>query len=394
METIRTASGKEVIIYAETFDNATRTQILRLAEHPAYQDSCIRIMPDCHAGKGCTVGTTMTISDKLTPNLVGVDIGCGMLTIELAEREIDFAAMDAIIRNHIPNGQNVHQKPLFPFDLSHLSCREAINIKRAEQSVGTLGGGNHFIEVGRSEKTGNLFLVIHSGSRKLGVDVCKYYQNKAEELHIGRAEKVRAVIEHLKNAGREREIQSELMRIPEEPRELCYLQGEYFDLYLRDMHVVQEFAARNRAAMAEMIISKMRLTEISRFETIHNYIDFSRMILRKGSVSAEAGERILIPINMRDGSLVCVGKGNPEWNYSAPHGAGRLMSRSEAFEKLSMDEYVRSMSGIYTTSVQHGTLDEAPQAYKPMEEIIRAIAPTAEIADILKPVYNFKASEM
>lgn len=340
MRIIRTHSGKEVKIFAETFENEAYDQIKRLANYPAYENSIIRIMPDSHAGKGCTVGTTMTITDKVTPNLVGVDIGCGMLTVELADQYIDCEKLDSIIRETVPNGFNIHDTQKANFDFSNLRCAKQVDLNRAYLSLGTLGGGNHFIEVDYSERNHRYYLVIHSGSRKLGGDVCKHYQNLAANTEI-----------------------------------------------------VQRFAVLNRATMAAIIINGMGFTEVNRFETIHNYIDFSRMILRKGAVSAELGEKLLIPINMRDGSLICVGKGNPDWNYSAPHGAGRLMSRSKAKELLSMEEYQESMNGIYTTSVSRATIDEAPQAYKSMEEIKNAITDTVEIIDTIKPIYNFKASD-
>lgn len=395
MKIIRTNTGREVKIFAETFENEAYEQIKKLANYPAYENSVIRIMPDSHAGKGCTVGTTMTITDKVTPNLVGVDIGCGMLTIELADQYIDCKKLDAVIRGLIPNGVNVHNTQMADFDFSNLICASKVDLSRAHLSLGSLGGGNHFIEVGHSEKTNRNYLVIHSGSRKLGVDVCKHYQGLAVKTESNRAIEIRNTIARLRAEGREQEIQNAIKNIhtPNKDKELAHLSGNSCRDYLNDMAIVQKFAALNRATIADIIIKAMGLTEISRFETIHNYIDFSRMILRKGAVSAEAGERLLIPINMRDGSLICVGKGNPDWNYSAPHGAGRLMSRSKAKELLSMDEYKASMIGIYTTSVNEATIDEAPQAYKPMNEIIRAIADTVEIEDIIKPIYNFKAAE-
>lgn len=395
MQVIRTKTGKEVKIFAETFENEAYEQIKRLANYPAYENSVIRIMPDSHAGKGCTVGTTMTITDKVTPNLVGVDIGCGMLTIELADENIDFQKLDSVIRELVPNGFNVHNTQKAAFDFSKLICASQVDLERAYLSLGSLGGGNHFIEVDHSEKTKRNHLVIHSGSRKLGGDVCKHYQNLAAKTDSNRSIEIRSTIARLKAEGREQEIQDAIKNIhtPSQDKELAHLTGENFDAYINDMAIVQRFAVLNRATMAEIIIKAMGFTEVSRFETIHNYIDFSRMILRKGAVSAESGERLLIPINMRDGSLICIGKGNPDWNYSAPHGAGRLMSRSKAKELLDMEEYQESMSGIYTTSVSRETIDEAPQAYKPMDEIIRAVADTVEIEDIIKPIYNFKATE-
>lgn len=394
MKTIITSKGKEVKVYAETFEQEAYDQIARLVEYPAYEDSTIRIMPDAHAGKGCTVGTTMTITDKVTPNLVGMDIGCGMLAVELKDKNIDCAKLDAVIREFIPSGFNVHQSPVADFDFSNLKCANSVDIERAKLSIGTLGGGNHFIEIDYS-KDGIYFLVIHSGSRKLGGDVCRYYQDLAFKQQDRKSEIVRETIARLKAEGREKDIEAEIKKIKIVPimSELAHLEGQPFNDYLNDMEIVQKFAALNRHTMANIIIEKMGFRETVRFETIHNYIDFNRMILRKGAVSAENTELLLIPINMRDGSLICMGKGNPDWNYSAPHGAGRLMSRSKAKEVLSMDNYQNSMSGIYTTSVNEQTIDEAPQAYKSIDEIKAAIVDTVEIIDTIKPIYNFKAAE-
>lgn len=394
MKIIKTNFGKEVKVFAETFEHEAYEQIKRLANYEAYRDSIIRIMPDSHAGKGCTVGTTMTITDKVTPNLVGVDIGCGMLTVELADQHIPCEKLDAVINELIPNGFNVHDTPKADFDFSNLRCVNDVDLERACLSIGTLGGGNHFIEIGYSEMNNRHYLVIHTGSRKLGGDVCRHYQKLAENAESGRAIEVRKTIAKLKAEGRETEIQEAIRRIPHgnEDKELAHLSGKDFEDYIGDMAIVQRFAALNRATIANIIIKALGFTEVSRFETIHNYIDFSRMMLRKGAVSAEFGEKLLIPINMRDGSLICIGKGNPDWNYSAPHGAGRLMSRGRAKELLSMDEFANSMKGIYTTSVNESTIDEAPQAYKSMEEIKRLITDTVDIVDTIKPIYNFKAS--
>lgn len=394
MKTIRTNAGNEVKVFAETFEYEAYEQVKRLANYEAYQNSTIRIMPDSHAGKGCTVGTTMTITDKVTPNLVGVDIGCGMLTIELKDKNIDCEKLDLIIRTKIPNGFDVHEKQKATFDFESLICAKQVDLERALLSIGSLGGGNHFIEVDYSEKSDRYYLVIHSGSRKLGGDVCKYYQDLAFQ-GANEMKKVREdLITRLKADGRIQDIESEVKKLkkPIADKELAHLSGEYFRSYLNDMEIVQRFAMLNRKTMATIIIKEMGFQEESRFETIHNYIDFKRMILRKGAVSAEFGEKLLIPINMRDGSLICIGKGNEDWNYSAPHGAGRLMSRSKAKEMLSMDEFVSSMNGIFTTSVSTSTIDEAPQAYKPMEEIRTAITDTVEIIDTIKPIYNFKSS--
>lgn len=393
MKEIKNSIDNKTIIYAETFEYEAYDQLKELCNFEAYLDSKIRIMPDAHAGKGCVVGTTMTISNKVTPNLVGVDIGCGMLTVELKDSIIDFSKLDKVISNKIPSGFSVHDRAKSSFDFSNLRCSNHVDLKRALLSIGSLGGGNHFIEVDYSEKTHKYYLVIHSGSRKLGGDVCKYYQDLAFQK-VNEMKKVKEeLIKKLKSEGREKEIDSQLKLIakPSANKDLAFLSGSDFDDYLNDMALVQKFAVLNRKTMADIIIKEMGFNESERFETIHNYIDFKRMILRKGAVSAEYGEKLLIPINMRDGSLICVGKGNEDWNFSAPHGAGRLMSRSKAKELIDLEEYKLSMSGIYSTSVCQSTLDEAPQAYKPMEEIVQAIEPTADIIDIIKPEYNFKS---
>ena len=393
MKEIKNSIDNKTIIYAETFEYEAYDQLKELCNFEAYLDSKIRIMPDAHAGKGCVVGTTMTISNKVTPNLVGVDIGCGMLTVELKDSIIDFSKLDKVISNKIPSGFSVHDRAKSSFDFSNLRCSNHVDLKRALLSIGSLGGGNHFIEVDYSEKTHKYYLVIHSGSRKLGGDVCKYYQDLAFQK-VNEMKKIKEeLIKKLKSEGREKEIDSQLKLItkPSANKDLAFLSGSDFNDYLNDMALVQKFAVLNRKTMADIIIKEMGFNESERFETIHNYIDFKRMILRKGAVSAEYGEKLLIPINMRDGSLICVGKGNEDWNFSAPHGAGRLMSRSKAKELIDLEEYELSMSGIYSTSVCQSTLDEAPQAYKPMEEIIEAVEPTVDIIDIIKPEYNFKS---
>lgn len=393
MKEIKNSIDNKTVIYAETFEYEAYDQLKELCNFEAYLDSKIRIMPDAHAGKGCVVGTTMTISNKVTPNLVGVDIGCGMLTVELKDSIIDFSKLDKVISNKIPSGFSVHDRAKSSFDFSNLRCSNHVDLKRALLSIGSLGGGNHFIEVDYSEKTHKYYLVIHSGSRKLGGDVCKYYQDLAFQK-VNEMKKVKEeLIKKLKSEGREKEIDSQLKLItkPSANKDLAFLSGSDFNDYLNDMALVQKFAVLNRKTMADIIIKEMGFNESERFETIHNYIDFKRMILRKGAVSAEYGEKLLIPINMRDGSLICVGKGNEDWNFSAPHGAGRLMSRSKAKELINLEEYKLSMNGIYSTSVCQSTLDEAPQAYKPMEEIVQAIEPTVDIIDIIKPEYNFKS---
>lgn len=393
MKTIKNSNGIETLIFAETFEYEAYDQIKKLVNFEAYENSKVRIMPDAHAGKGCTVGTTMTITDKITPNLVGVDIGCGMLTIKLKNKEIDFEKLDEVIKTKIPCGFSVHEKSKKDFDFSKLRCQKHVDLGRAILSIGSLGGGNHFIEIGKSETTEEKYLIIHSGSRKLGGDTCKYYQDKAFQNANEMSKIIKNLIGKLKSEGREKEIAAEVKKIkkPITDKELAFLTGNDFEDYMNDMAIVQKFATLNRETMAEIILKEMGLQEAERFETIHNYIDFKRMILRKGAVSSESGEMLLIPINMRDGSLLCIGKGNEVWNYSAPHGAGRLMSRSKAKESIDMADFVETMKDVYTTSVVFETLDESPQAYKSIEEIMCAIIDTVDIVDIIKPIYNFKA---
>lgn len=389
------------VCYTPELEEAARAQIQAVCDRPEFSGCKIRIMPDVHAGKGCTIGTTMTIRDKIVPGMVGVDIGCGMETVELLEREIDFEKLDQLIRREIPYGREI-RNDLHPLnagiDLSELRCAGQVNLNRAMRSIGTLGGGNHFIEVDRSED-GRLFLVVHSGSRHLGTEVAGYYQNEGRRaLWGGAGYQIRAAIARLKAEGCFQEIQKTISALKREhdleiPRDLAYVEGRLFEDYIHDMKLTQRFALLNRRAMAGVILSGLGLTAVEAFTTIHNYIDTDAMILRKGAVSARAGEKLLIPINMRDGSLVCVGKGNEDWNCSAPHGAGRLMSRRAAFHTLSMEEFRKEMEGVYTTCVLPETLDESPMAYKSMDEIAAQIGPTAEIAARIRPVYNFKAAD-
>src|SRR5574344_1669503 len=381
MKAIQNKIGKETVIYAETFEAEAMEQVVKMANFEPYQNETIRIMPDAHAGKGCTVGTTMTITDKVTPNLVGVDIGCGMLTVKLKDKIISLETLDEVIKSKVPCGFDVHEKAQTEFDLSGLVCKNHVDTERAKLSVGSLGGGNHFIEVSHSELTGDYYLIVHSGSRKLGGDICKFYQDKAFKNAMNIGNEVNAVIAKLKSEGRENEIESEVKKIKraEIEKDLCYLQGSDFENYMNDMAITQKFASKNRETIADIIIREAGLIEVERFETIHNYIDFKRMILRKGAVSAEYGEKLLIPINMRDGSLICIGKGNEDWNYSAPHGAGRLMSRTKAKKTFELKNFKKEMEGIYTTSVSKDTLDECPMAYKAMEDIIKNIGDTVDI---------------
>ena len=387
--------------YTPALEPTAAAQIRIVCDQDVFAGCKIRIMPDVHAGKGCTIGTTMTIRDKIVPGMVGVDIGCGMETVRLAEKEIDFAALDALIRKEIPCGQNIRREehPLNDeINLYQLRCAPYVSIERAKRSIGTLGGGNHFIEVDRGEN-GDLYLVVHSGSRHLGTQVCKYYQDQGRFAMWGGARhQIDELIAAYRAAGRWQEIQTAVNELRREhpisiPRDLAYVEGKLFDDYIHDMRITQYFAVLNRKAMTDVILRGMGLTKVEEFTTIHNYIDTEKMILRKGSVSAEAREKLLIPINMRDGSLICIGKGNEEWNCSAPHGAGRIMSRKQAFDQLSMDEYAAEMEGIWSSCVVSDTLDESPMAYKPIDEIVSEIGPTADIVERIRQVYNFKAAE-
>ena len=390
------------ICYAKAIEDEAIEQIRRMCDYELTAGSRIRIMPDVHAGKGCTIGTTMTVTDKACPNIVGVDLGCGMYTVELADRKLDFGKIDEAA-HFIPSGMNVWEGRIERFDLSGLRCfRSLMDTKRLERSLGTLGGGNHFIEIDQA-RDGTYYLVIHSGSRNLGKQVAQIYQALAVELHKGKEElfkKKEELIREYKEQGRRSEIQQALFALEKDfhaeqllvPEDLCWLYGSFLEDYLHDVEICQRFAVRNREKMAEVLLARTGLTGVSAFHTVHNYIDTDEMILRKGAIAAHAGEKVLIPINMRDGSVIGIGRGNPEWNYSAPHGAGRILSRSAAREKLDLETYKAQMAGVYTTSVSLDTLDEAPMAYKSLDDIIDVIAETVDIVDIMKPVYNFKAS--
>ena len=390
------------ICYCDEMDDTAREQLREMCDCRVFSDSTIRIMPDVHAGKSCTIGTTMTIGDRVVPNLVGVDIGCGMETVVLEEGAIDFDRLDRVIREEIPSGTSVRGwlHPLTrEIDLTALKCLPAINLQRATLSLGTLGGGNHFIEVDRDED-GGLYLVVHSGSRNLGVQVATHYQKLGWNAMNRVPDGARAaVIQRCKAEGRETQIEQALgalnaqFRAPTDiPERFAYVEGQNLEDYIHDMRLVQRFAVLNRQAMVQTILEGLGLHAADQFTTIHNYIDTEHRILRKGSVSAQKGERLLIPINMRDGALICVGKGNPEWNCSAPHGAGRLLSRKAAQDTLSVAEFQRQMAGVYTTCVSEGTLDESPMAYKGLEAILSQIGPTAEVVRRVKPVYNYKAN--
>ena len=388
-------------VFTDVVDEASIAQVIQLCNQEFVQGSRIRLMPDIHAGAGCTVGTTMTITDKVVPNLVGVDIGCGMETVLLRERHVELQKLDKLIYAKIPSGfsiRNTAHRYLERIDLKELYCYSRINALRAEKSLGTLGGGNHFIELDRDDD-GHYYLVVHSGSRHLGLEVANYYQEEGyKQLNGSSDADMKELIATLKAEGREKEIQKAVKALKSTkrtniPKPLCYVSGDLFLQYIHDMRIIQAFAMLNRQAMVDEILKGMGWHAEDSFTTIHNYIDTEAMILRKGAVSAKAGERLLIPINMRDGSLICVGRGNEDWNCSAPHGAGRLMSRGQAKESFTVSEYKKEMEGIYTTSVGKATLDECPMAYKRMEDIVDNISDTATIQAVIHPVYNFKAGE-
>lgn len=389
------------ICYATVVEDAAIEQIRRMCDYDFTEGSKIRIMPDVHAGKGCTIGTTMTVIDKAVPNIVGVDIGCGMYTVDIGKPDIDFEKFDEACHT-VPSGMSVWDGRKERFDLTELKCYRVLKDARyIERSLGTLGGGNHFIEIDEAAD-GTKYLIIHSGSRNLGKQVAEYYQKLAVEIHSGKDEYYAArdaLIAEYKASGRRSEIESALKELKWEskecliPDDLCYLYGTYFEDYLHDVEICQRFAKRNREKMAEVIFEMTGIVPEDAFHTIHNYIDTDEMILRKGSIAAHKGEKVLIPINMRDGSVLAIGKGNPDWNFSAPHGAGRLMSRTVAKNTLSMDEYQEMMKGVYTTSINENTLDEAPMAYKSLEDIIDVIKESVDVIEVLHPIYNFKASE-
>lgn len=397
---------KNLKIFTDNIEKEAIDQINTLLSQPAFMDCKVRIMPDVHAGAGCVIGFTADLGDKVIPNIVGVDIGCGMLTVKLHSTEIDFEKLDKAIREKVPYGRNVHKCrcPGGYSDIQNLYCyRNLKDTNRLERSLGTLGGGNHFIEIDVDDE-GSYYLIIHTGSRNLGKQVADYYQNLAIELMSGKDKlyaKQAKLIEEYKAQGRRKEIQAAIKELHRQfnpnplniPKELCYLTGEYRDQYLHDMEICQDFAEMNRKYIASIIMKTMNWNAKEVWQTIHNYIEIDTNMVRKGAISAKAGERVLIPINMRDGCIIGIGKGNEDWNCSAPHGAGRIMSRHKAREVVSLDEFKECMDGIFTTSIGQDTVDEAPMVYKPMDEIIENIKDTVEIEKIIKPVYNFKASE-
>lgn len=383
-------------VFTNNVEETAMAQIIELCNQEFVKDSQIRIMPDTHAGAGCTIGTTMTIQDKVVPNLVGVDIGCGMQVVKISTlgAEINFDKLDSVVRKYVPSGFSIRSKShmysrLIPFS----QVVAPINVNRAEKSVGTLGGGNHFVELNKGSD-GSIYLVIHSGSRNLGKQVAEHYQNLAYERLVDMKNEKDLIIEKLKAEGKEHEIHDALrgVKAPKIKKELAYLEGQGFKDYMNDMKIAQKYAFYNRFTMIEEIVKHMEWVILDRFDSIHNFIDMDNMILRKGATSAQDGERLIIPMNMRDGSIIATGLGNPDWNYSAPHGAGRVMSRSKAKKNLKLEDFKATMEGVWTTSVGDSTLDEAPMVYKPMEEIIGNVKDTIVINDIIKPLYNFKAN--
>lgn len=389
-------------VYASYVDEATRAQIERLSQHSVYRDMPIRIMPDCHAGKGCTIGTTIDLNNKkyVTPNLVGVDIGCGMLTVKLKSNLVNLEKFDKVVHESIPSGFDIQEKPHEFVGrykvrglLENLACANNVNIERAVLSIGTLGGGNHFIELAKGNDD-SIYLIIHTGSRNLGIGVCKYYQSMVKYENDGSEER-NAVIRKLKAENRHSEIQEAIKKVKvEKPSEFDGISGDNFNDYIHDMQNTQQFASINRMAIAESILTNyygLSLEEHEHFETVHNYIGYDN-ILRKGAIAAYKGDKCLIPLNMRDGSLICIGKGNKDWNYSAPHGAGRVMSRGEARRKVSLVDFKKSMAGIYSTCVNESTIDESPFAYKSVDDIMPIIRDTVDIIKHIKPIYNFKSS--
>ena len=397
---------KDLKIFTKNIEEETIKQINELLEQEAFKDSKVRIMPDVHTGKGCVIGFTGDLGNKVIPNIVGVDIGCGMLCVGLGQVDIDLKELDKVIHNYIPSGMNVNEEIYEYFDISRLLCHKELKNKDEwlEKSLCSLGGGNHFIEIDIDEDN-NKYLVIHTGSRNLGKQVAELYQEKAIKYcsyEKEMKEEREKIIKEYKDQGKEKEIQQSLIEVNKKyegktklPKDMCYLEGKLREDYLHDMKICQEFASKNRELIATKIINKLGLYLFieNHFETIHNYIDFEDNIIRKGSIKADKGKQVIIPMNMRDGCIIGIGKGNDDWNCSAPHGAGRIMSRMKAKMELSLTDFKESMKDVYTTSVCDETLDESPMVYKPMQEIIDNIKDTVDVIKIIKPIYNFKAKD-
>lgn len=402
-----TYKGKynEAVVYTDNIEETAASQLIELCSQEFMSGSKVRVMPDVHAGKGCVVGTTLTIGEKIVPNLVGVDIGCGMHTVKLDVRadEIDFNRLDKVIKTFVPLGTSVRNVPFLKYynqikdEMESMASAANVDLVRAKLSMGSLGGGNHFIELDVDDD-GYVYLVIHTGSRKAGTQVCEFHQDLAYKLLKQRGKEKSQLVDSLNSQGRQKEIQAELKKlapVTNIPKALAYLEADHLKDYLKDMGVMQKYADLNRKAIAETITVGMRWKATASFSTIHNYIDLDTMILRKGAISAQEGELVLIPMNNEDGSLICTGKGNPDWNFSAPHGAGRLMSRSKAKASLSLELYQQGLkdAGVYTTTANQSTLDESKQAYKPIDEIIANIGDTVNIVKRIKPIFNIKAGD-
>ncbi len=418
---MKTIEGHNVKIFTDNIEKNALEQIRTLLSIDVFSDKKIRIMPDVHAGAGCVIGFTGNLGDKVIPNIVGVDIGCGMRILNLGRiEEIDFHAFHEHIRNNVPSGMIVREdrfgfKPLVGEEMeiyreakrlvTELYCyRDLKDSGRINKAIGSLGGGNHFIELDKDDE-GNVYLVIHTGSRNLGKQVADIYQNRAIKHMTEGAdefeETIKRTIEEYKEAGRRSELQSVIKNMrksqqvaePRLPRDLCYVEGDAREDYLHDMRICQRWAVLNRKLISLLLLKFFPNIEIKEeFESVHNYISDDN-IIRKGSISAAEGERCIIPLNMRDGSLLCTGKGNPDWNCSAPHGAGRVLSRTQAYEQIKMEDFEASMTGIYSESVNDFTRDESPMVYKPADEIIANIGDTVNIDTIIRPIFNFKASK-
>jgi len=411
-------SGKytDAIIYASDVEQSAIDQTKLMCDQPFMENSKVRIMPDVHSGKGSVVGFTATLGDTICPNLIGNDIACGVIVISLGKLIMDLPKFDSQVKRSIPSGAGVyHNNALYTFDYSRLRfSHSSKEHNKWDRSIGTLGSGNHFIELNKDEEN-NIYLVIHSGSRNLGEQVCSYYQDLAIKNYRNSFEEVQAIIQKCKEENRHKDIEQTLRdwhkSKPIVPPQLCYLTGKDKEDYLNDVQICQEYATLNRWAMANEILKhyfypmsvslsttlKFKVKEkgfkvsTEGFETVHNYIDFNSGVMRKGAISAQMSEKVIIPINMRDGSIIAIGKGNEDYNFSAPHGAGRIMSRTQAFNELNMEEYKHSMVNVYSTTVSEGTLDEAPMAYKPISSILDNVKDTIDIVAIVKPIYNFKA---
>lgn len=399
-----------VKIFTDLVEDVAVQQVKEMAESPITENTVMRIMPDVHAGKGSTIGTTIKLSDKfsewkVSPNVVGSDVGCGILMYKLADKDIDLEKLDKVVNELIPSGKDAHKVPQFPkFTKAAIQALTFVlkeeSKERVELSLGTLGDGNHFIELG-IDNDGDYWLSVHSGSRNLGAQVARHHQKQAIKELTSNKKDIAEMIEKMKSEGHHKEIQSAIMEfkknnpeLTQRQKELAHLSGDSLKKYLNDMDIAQQFASKSRKTMLEIIVDSMGFEVVDSFDSVHNFIEHQNLTkgyIRKGATSAKLGERLVIPLNMKDGVIIASGKGNEDWNYSAPHGAGRLMSRTKAREKLTVEQLQEEMSGVFTTSISEETVDESPLAYKPASSIIETIKDTVDILHIVKPVYNFKA---